>query len=128
MSPASTRTPSLSTRSRASSWRRGVRGAGSTSAMPRATCSSSLRSWASATSCPAELVVQLQRQPEQREERLGVEEEAEIDDLPVLDLQHLEGPGLVVVASVAWLVLAERGRAVCGHGLDQAGALGADAR
>jgi hypothetical protein len=35
------------------------------------------------------LGVEPRRQPEQREERLGVEEERELDDPPVRDLDHL---------------------------------------
>ena len=74
-----------------------------------------------------QLGVKLERQPEQREERLGVEEEAELDDPAVLDLEHLERPRLVAVAALVRLVLAERRRAVGGHGRDHPGALAADA-
>ncbi len=37
----------------------------------------------------ARLLRELERKPEAREERRGVEEERELDDAPVLDLEHL---------------------------------------
>src|SRR5215204_6666259 len=74
------------------------------------------------------LRVKLEREPEEREERLGVEEEAELDDLAVLDLEHLQRPRLIAVAALARLVLPERRRAVGGHGRDHAGAAAAGTR
>ena len=52
------------------------------------------------------------RQPEEREQRVGVEEERELDDLAVLDLEHLERPRVEAAARLARLVLAEGRRAV----------------
>ena len=52
------------------------------------------------------------RQAEQREHAIGVEEERELDDRPVLDLDHLERPRVEPAPGLARLVLPERRRAV----------------
>ena len=54
------------------------------------------------------LGVEARRQAEQREERVGVEEERELGDPAALELQHLERPRLVAAVR-ARLVLPERG-------------------
>ena len=73
------------------------------------------------------LRVEARRQAEQREQRLGAEEERELDDAAVLDLEHLQRPRVVALAGLARLVLAERGRAVRGRRRDDARAAAADA-
>ena len=50
--------------------------------------------------------------PKSGNSRLRVQEERELDDLAVLDLEHLERPGLVAVTALARLVLPERGSPV----------------
>src|SRR4029450_3223048 len=74
------------------------------------------------------LRVEPRRQPEEREQRLRLEEEGELDDLAVLDLEHLERPRVVAAARLARLVLAERGGAVGGPRRDHLRALAADTR
>ncbi len=48
------------------------------------------------------------RKAEEREQRLGVEEERELADPPLRELEHLKRPRLVAVAGLARLVLPER--------------------
>src|SRR5947199_3997077 len=63
----------------------------------------------------------MERQSEQREEVLGVEEPAELDELPVGDVEDLERPRVVTTATRTGPVLPESGLAV-GHGGDEPGA------
>src|SRR5262245_18228542 len=69
--------------------------------------------------CPIEITglqevlrVEPERQAEQREERLAVEEERELDDPAACELDHLQRPRVVAVARLVRLVLSERARAV----------------
>src|SRR3989441_6255369 len=66
------------------------------------------------------LALELERQAEQREDPLRVQEERELDDAAVGDLEHLERPRVVALSRIAGLVLPERRRAVCSHGRDDA--------
>src|SRR5262245_14119500 len=106
MSAASARTRSPSTRSPGSSWPRSGPASGCASRMPPPSCSSSSSSWRLRTFW----------ETEQWKETLRVEEECEPDDLAADNVQHLQSPRLVAVTGLVRLVLAERGRAVRGHG------------
>src|SRR4051812_15946477 len=72
------------------------------------------------------LSVEMQWQTEQREQRLGREEERQLPDPAVAQLEHLQRPRLVA-AIRARLVLPERGRAVGADGRDDARVLAANA-
>src|SRR5436309_8450152 len=74
------------------------------------------------------LEVDSSRKAEEREQRLRVEEERELDDPAVLDLEHLQRPRIEARPALARLVLAERRRAVRGEGRDHLRAAAAAAR
>ena len=54
----------------------------------------------------------VRRQPEQREQGGGIEEEGDVDDAAVADLDDLQGPGLQLPVRAAGLVLPEGRRPV----------------
>src|ERR1019366_2744433 len=68
----------------------------------------------------AELRLQARWQAEEREDRVGGQEEGELEDPAVCDLEHLQRPRVIARAGLARLVLPEGGRAVGGDGRDHA--------
>src|SRR5207253_693482 len=100
---ASSPTRSRSTPSPACSSPRAAMAARSTCATRRRTCSRCSPSSGSPTCCRRDrplLARVLQRQAEQRENALGVEEERELGDLAAFEAHDLQRPRLVAVVAV----------------------------
>src|SRR5947209_12535752 len=123
MSAAWTPTRSPSTPWRACSSRRAATAVRCGCGAPRPSCSSSWPSWGFGTFSRIG-----ERQAEEREDVLGVEEEGELADLPVANLEDLQGPRHVAVAVRIGLVLPERRRAVRRDGGDDLRPAAAGAR
>src|SRR3954453_17037852 len=111
-----------SRRSRACNSPRYAAAAGWSWSTRRAGCAIWSTSWACGTRS-----VQPRRQSEEREDRLRRQEERELDDLAVLDLEHLQRPRVVAGPGLARLVLTERRRAVGGDGREDLRAATGDA-